>query len=61
MCLQEDIKRFGAKEVIVVDNLEKLKPYYGKPDFLLSTIPYAYDIIFYANVVKPYCTMTQVG
>lgn len=57
----DDIKRFGAKEVIVVDNLAKLKPYYGKLDFLLSTIPYAYDISFYANVVKPYGTMTQVG
>ncbi|WP_440135203.1 NAD(P)-dependent alcohol dehydrogenase [Chitinophaga sancti] len=57
----DDIKKFGAKEVIVVDSLDKLKPYYGKLDFLLSTIPYAYDISFYANVVKPYGTMTQVG
>ena len=56
-----DIKSFGAKEVIVVDSLDKLKPYYGKLDFLLSTIPYAYDISFYANVVKPFGTFTQVG
>ena len=56
-----DIKKFGAKDVIVVDNLDKLKPYYGKLDFMLSTIPYAYDISFYANVVKPFGTFTQVG
>ena len=56
-----DIKKFGAKEIIVVDNLDKLKPHYGKLDFMLSTIPYAYDISFYANVVKPYGTFTQVG
>ena len=57
----KDILSFGAKEVIVVDSLDKLKPYYGKLDFLLSTIPYAYEISFYANMVKPYGTMTQVG
>lgn len=57
----EDIKKFGAKEVILVDHLDKLIPYHGKLDFLLSTIPYAYDISSYANVVKPYGTMTQVG
>ena len=45
----------------MVDNLDKLKPHYGKLDFMLSTIPYAYDISFYANVVKPYGTFTQVG
>lgn len=57
----KDILSFGAKEVIVVDSLDRLQPYYGKLDFLLSTIPYAYDISFYANVVKPYGTLTQVG
>jgi alcohol dehydrogenase (NADP+)/uncharacterized zinc-type alcohol dehydrogenase-like protein len=56
-----DILSFGAKEAIVIDNLDKLQPYYGKLDFLLSTIPYAYDISFYANTVKPYGTLTQVG
>jgi alcohol dehydrogenase (NADP+)/uncharacterized zinc-type alcohol dehydrogenase-like protein len=57
----KDILSFGAKEAIVVDSLDRLQPYSGKLDFLLSTIPYAYDISFYANVVKPYGTLTQVG
>jgi alcohol dehydrogenase (NADP+)/uncharacterized zinc-type alcohol dehydrogenase-like protein len=57
----KDILSFGAKEAIVVDSLDRLQPYSGKLDFLLSTIPYAYDISFYANVVKPYGTLTQIG
>lgn len=57
----DDIKGFGAKEVIVVDTLDKLKPYYGKLDFMLSTIPYAYAISMYASCVKPYGHLTQVG
>lgn len=58
---KQDILSFGAKEVIVVDNIEKLKPYAGKLDFMLSTIPYDFDIAAYASVVKPYGTFTQVG
>lgn len=57
----EDIKKFGAKEVIVVDSLDKLKPYKRKLDYLLSTIPYDFDMAAYASVVKPYGTMTFVG
>lgn len=57
----QDIKKFGAKEVIVVDSPDKLKPYKGKLDYLLSTIPYNYDIAAYASTVKPYGTLTQVG
>lgn len=58
---KRDILRFGAKEVIVVDNPEKLKPYTGKLDYMLSTVPYDYDISAYSNCVKPYGTFTQVG
>ena len=58
---KQDILSFGAKEVIVVDSIDKLKPYAGKLDFMLSTIPYDFDIAAYASVVKPYGTFTQVG
>jgi alcohol dehydrogenase (NADP+) len=58
---RQDILSFGAKEVIVVDSLEKLKPYIGKLDYMLSTVPYDFDMSAYANCVKPYGTFTQVG
>lgn len=56
-----DILSFGAKEVIVVDAIEKLNPYRGKLDYMLSTVPYDYDLASYANCVKPYGNFTQVG
>jgi alcohol dehydrogenase (NADP+) len=56
-----DIKSFGAKEVIVVDGPEKLKPWYGKMDFMISTVPYAYEMSNYISCVKPYGYFTQVG
>ncbi|MFC4380493.1 MULTISPECIES: NAD(P)-dependent alcohol dehydrogenase [Bacteroidota] len=56
-----DIKGFGAKEVIVVDSIDKLQPYLGKLDYMLSTIPYAFDLSSYAACVKPYGFFTQVG
>lgn len=58
---RDDILSFGAKEVIVVDALEKLNPYRGKLDYMLSTVPYDYDLASYANCVKPYGNFTQVG
>lgn len=57
----EDIKSFGAKEVIVVDTMDKLKPWKGKLDFMISTIPYAYEMSSYIDCVKPYGFFTQVG
>lgn len=57
----DDCKRFGAKEVIVVDSAEKLKPWAGKMDFMISTIPYAYDMSSYISCVKPDGSFTQVG
>lgn len=57
----KDILAFGAKEVIVVDDLAKLKPFKGKLDYMISTIPSQYDIAAYSSVVKPYGFYTQVG
>ncbi|MBO9201983.1 MULTISPECIES: NAD(P)-dependent alcohol dehydrogenase [Niastella] len=56
-----DIKSFGAKEVIIVDDLSKLKPYKGKLDYMISTIPAQYDVAAYAAAVKPGGSYTQVG
>lgn len=56
-----DIKAFGAKEVIVVDVPDKLKPWFGKMDYMISTVPYAYDMSDYISCVKPYGYFTQVG
>lgn len=57
----DDIKSFGAKEVIVVDTMDKLKPWKGKLDFMISTVPYAYEMSSYIDCVKPYGFFTQVG
>ncbi|MBW8523509.1 NAD(P)-dependent alcohol dehydrogenase [Chryseobacterium chendengshani] len=56
-----DIKGFGAKEVIVVNSAEDLKPMKGKMDYMISTIPYAYEMSAYIDCVKPYGSFTQVG
>ncbi len=56
-----DIKSFGAKEVIVVKTAEDLKPYKGKLDFMISTVPYAYEMSPYIDCVKKYGYFTQVG
>lgn len=56
-----DIKGFGAKEVIVVHSGEDLKPWKGKLDFMISTVPYAYEMSAYIDCVKPYGFFTQVG
>jgi len=58
---REDILAFGAKEVIVVDTIEKLKPWAGKMDYMISTVPYAYEMSNYITCVKPYGYFTQVG
>lgn len=57
----KDIKEFGAKEVIVVDTVDALKPWFGKMDFMISTVPYAYEMSNYISCVKPYGYFTQVG
>src|SRR5437667_9017510 len=57
----DDIRRFGAKEVVVVDSVEKLKPYNKSLDYMISTIPVSYNVAAYASLVKPYGNYTQVG
>jgi alcohol dehydrogenase (NADP+)/uncharacterized zinc-type alcohol dehydrogenase-like protein len=57
----QDILGFGAKEVIFVDDLSKLAAYQGKLDYMISTIPYQYNLAAYVSVVKPYGTFCQVG
>ncbi|MEV4886294.1 NAD(P)-dependent alcohol dehydrogenase [Chitinophaga ginsengisegetis] len=57
----KDILSFGAKEVIVVDQLSKLTPYKKKLDYMISTIPVQFDIAAYASVLKRKGTFTQVG
>ncbi len=56
-----DIRRFGAKEVVIVNSVEKLKPYNKSLDYMISTIPVNYDVAAYASLVKPYGNYTQVG
>jgi alcohol dehydrogenase (NADP+)/uncharacterized zinc-type alcohol dehydrogenase-like protein len=56
-----DILSFGAKEAIVVDSVAKLKPYKGKLDYMIATIPVQYDVAAYASVVKRNGFYTQVG
>ncbi len=57
----EDSKKFGAKEVIVVSGADSFKPWKGKLDYMISTIPYAYEMSSYIDCVKPYGYFTQVG
>lgn len=57
----EDSKKFGAKEVIVVSGADSFKPWKGKLDYMISTIPYAYEMSSYIDCVKPYGFFTQVG
>ncbi|KQT35641.1 molecular chaperone GroES [Chryseobacterium sp. Leaf405] len=57
----QDILNFGAKEVIVVDNLGKLKPYEKMLDCMISTIPYDFNVGAYSSVVKPYGEFIQLG
>lgn len=57
----KDILSFGAKEVIVVDDLAKLKPYRKRLDYMISTIPAQFDLAAYASTVKPFGHFTQVG
>ncbi|TCK08992.1 NAD(P)-dependent alcohol dehydrogenase [Marinobacterium mangrovicola] len=58
----DDIKSFGAKEVIVVDDeLKALNNYRGQLDYMIATIPYQFNVGAYASTVKPYGTFTLVG
>ncbi|MCB9343079.1 MAG: NAD(P)-dependent alcohol dehydrogenase [Lewinellaceae bacterium] len=58
---EQDCRKFGAREVVVVDTLEKLYPWRGKMDYVISTVPYAYELSSYIDCVKPNGFFTQVG
>ncbi|OYU83841.1 MAG: Zn-dependent alcohol dehydrogenase [Flavobacterium sp. BFFFF2] len=57
----KDILGFGAKEVIVVRSAADLKHWFGTLDFMISTVPYAYEMSDYISCVKPFGYFTQVG
>jgi uncharacterized zinc-type alcohol dehydrogenase-like protein len=51
----------GADEVIVMDDSDALEEHEASLDFLLSTIPYAFDMKPYLALVKHDGTMVTVG
>lgn len=53
-----DIKRFGAKEVVVVDDVSKLAPCTRKMEYIISTIPAKFNIDAYLILVKRNATFT---
>lgn len=58
----QDIKSWGAKEVIVVeDSFQNLAPYNKMLDYMICTIPYQFNAAPYVSCVKPYGTFTYVG
>ncbi|MBN7811865.1 NAD(P)-dependent alcohol dehydrogenase [Algoriphagus sp. H41] len=58
----EDIKSWGVKEVIVVDEEYKSMQAYGKTlDYMICTIPYQFNVTPYIMCVKPYGSFTLVG
>ena len=58
---EADIKRFGAKEVVVVDDISKLAAYTRKMDYMISTIPAKFNVDSYLTLVKRNATFTQLG
>lgn len=58
----EDIKSWGAKEVIVVDDEFKNMQEYNKTlDYMISTIPYQFNASPFLMCLKPGGTFTFVG
>lgn len=58
----EDIKSWGAKEVVVVDSkFENLQAYAKVLDYMICTIPYQFNAAPYVACVKPYGHFTYVG
>lgn len=58
----DDIKSFGAKEVIVVkEDLSNLYAYSKTLDYMICTIPYEFNAAPYIMCVKPGGTFTFVG
>lgn len=56
-----DIRAFGAREAVVVESVDQLAAHNGSLDYMISTIPYHFDVGAYASTVKPYGSFTQVG
>lgn len=57
-----DIKSWGAKEVIVVDEAFKNLQAYNKTlDYMICTIPYQFNAAPYLACIKPYGHFTYVG
>jgi len=57
-----DIKSWGAKEVIVVDKtFSSMQAYNKKLDYMICTIPYQFNAAPYVACVKPYGNFTYVG
>ncbi len=56
-----DMLSFGAKEAIFVNSIESLNPYKGKLEYMISTVPYAYEMTPYISCVRPYGSFTKVG
>ncbi|MBL6448491.1 NAD(P)-dependent alcohol dehydrogenase [Fulvivirga sp. 29W222] len=58
----EDIKSWGAKEVIVVGaDFKSMQAYNKKLDYMICTIPYQFNVAPYIACVKPYGSFTYVG
>jgi len=58
----DDIKSWGAKEVIVVDEeFKNMMPYAKTLDYMISTIPYEFNVTPYIFCLKPGGTFTFVG
>lgn len=58
----EDIKSWGVKEVIVVDEeFKNMNAYSKKLDYMISTIPYQFNVTPYVMCLKPGGTFTFVG
>jgi len=58
----EDIKSWGVEEVIVVDeSFESMQKYSKTLDYMISTIPYQFNVTPYVMCLKPGGTFTFVG
>ena len=57
----EDAKRMGAKHVIVSTDREQMQKGANYNDLLISTIPTAYPVQQYLNLLKPDGTLINVG
>ncbi|MCB9277052.1 MAG: NAD(P)-dependent alcohol dehydrogenase [Lewinellaceae bacterium] len=57
-----DIKSWGAKEVVVVDEaFTNMRAYHKKLDYMICTIPYQFNAAPYVACVKPHGHFTYVG